>query len=173
VTKATYIVTWLMVASFVAVGCGTRTGLLVDVNDGAAAMGPAGNAGDGAAGMGPAGDIDGRVMVDCDANVRAVVFRGLWQIEIVGSEAGFPQRIIVCGSDGADGAHQGQLGASFPVDGDEWSLSIEHNDGSAWISSSLRQMPVTVLGASDAWRVESEDGVDDDYNDLVLLITRE
>ena len=151
----------MLVVQLVAMGCGARTGLPVETGDAGAGMG------------GPARDAGSGVMINCSADIPVVVFRGRWQIEVAGSEAGFQQRIVICGSDRADGAHRGVLGAAFPVDGDEWYMSIEHNDGSGWIASSLRQIRVSVPGASEAWRVESEDGVDNDYDDLVLLITRE
>jgi hypothetical protein len=84
-------------------------------------------------------------------------------------EAALPQRIVISGSDNADGAHPANVGAALTVCGDAWTVVVEHQDGGQWHASLDRRLPQP--GAALAFRIETEDGQDYDYNDLVLLAT--
>jgi len=59
------------------------------------------------------------------------VFYGAWRVEVVHGTLLPSERFVISGSDNADGAYPGQLGAAMTVTGDEWALmagDIE-NDG--------------------------------------------
>src|SRR5688572_24715445 len=96
-------------------------------------------------------------------------FSGPWQILVKEQNASFQQRIVISGSTNADGIHPGNLGSTFIVYGDKWTLDVEHNDGTGWSKSKARRLPDN--SGNLGFRIETEDSQDFDYDDLILTVT--
>jgi hypothetical protein len=104
-----------------------------------------------------------------------IEFRSRWQIVAQSREAAWSQRVVIAGSTNADGAYELAVGSSVEVDGDGWSLLIQHNDGTGWADSLMRTRPLIEDGVRLWQVVESEDttvGGDQDYNDYVLRVEK-
>jgi hypothetical protein len=106
----------------------------------------------------------------------AETFYGSWLIDVTGKDAAYAQRIVISGSDRADGIYAADV--STPrlfVTGLEWILTTEWNDNvsSGWQPSRMRRQPVNftvqdglvvVLGVDDNWPQYA----DGDFDDIVL-----
>lgn len=105
-----------------------------------------------------------------------VVYRGRWQISVIGKDSGWDQRVVITGASSGGGVIPGVIGASQIVDGDQWSLTIEHNDGSGWRENEgVLPDPMQEIGAEMRQVVRSKDHYtpgDDDPNDLVILVNK-
>lgn len=100
-----------------------------------------------------------------------VSFHGRWRITVTEKEAGYDQRVVIEYANVGAGTHAGVPGTSFVVDGDDWELRIEHDDGSGWSDSLLQPGPVVESGAELTQVIGSEDLPDEppyDWNDLVV-----
>ncbi|MFW9801794.1 MAG: hypothetical protein ACFFFC_04040 [Candidatus Thorarchaeota archaeon] len=104
----------------------------------------------------------------------AETFRGRWRITVKGRQASFDQRFVITGSDTSDGTYPGVVGSpEIIVDGAAgWQVQIQHNDGSGWKDSLMRQANQVVNGASLQLDIESEDWTDMDWTDLVLAMEK-
>lgn len=106
-------------------------------------------------------------------------FSGDWRITVTGRDAGWSQRVVASGT--ADGTRLlgGAPGASMDVHGNgqaQWTLSIEHDDGtSGWQPNWLRSAS-SIAGTHLEFTVESEDVTDStsdrDFNDLVISVEK-
>lgn len=99
-----------------------------------------------------------------------ISYQGNWRVVIEERNAAWDQRIVISGGT-ADGPHSGAAGSFFDVYGVSWSLQIQHNDGSGWADSLMRQRPLQEAGAQLSQIIESEDiitGGDQDFNDLII-----
>jgi alpha-tubulin suppressor-like RCC1 family protein len=98
------------------------------------------------------------------------------QLKVVERNAAFNQRFTISGSANSDGSYPGIVGTNVDVIGQgqglqPWTLAIQHNDGSGWADSELRQTPQIKSGSKITFNIESEDlpgSGDADFNDLVL-----
>jgi len=57
-------------------------------------------------------------------------FLGTWEISVIGAEADWPQRVVVCGS--AEVVLPGRVGHRQVITGDRWQLRTEHDSGAGW-----------------------------------------
>ena len=103
-------------------------------------------------------------------------FYGSWLIDVTSKDAWYSQRIVINGSDRADGTYAADV--STPrlfVTGLEWTLMMEWNDnvGSGSQPSRIRRQPVAFtvqdglvvgLGVDDNWPHLA----DGDFDDIVL-----
>jgi hypothetical protein len=100
--------------------------------------------------------------------------QGRWRLTVVEKEAGFDQRFVVAGAAVGDGIYAGVVGTTVEVVGQDdqaWVLTIQHNDGTGFADSELRETPRVTNGSAITFRVESEDlpgQPNPDFNDLVL-----
>jgi hypothetical protein len=105
-----------------------------------------------------------------------VPFRGHWRITVIGKDSAWAQRVVVTGATSGAGVIPGVLGASQVVDGDAWSLTIEHNDGSGWRENEgIFPGPLQEIGAEMRQVIRSKDHVtpgDTDPNDLVIQVDK-
>ncbi len=96
------------------------------------------------------------------------------QLTVIERNADFDQRFTISGSANADGIYPGIVGTNIDVvdQGQQpWTLTIQHNDGSGWADSELRQTPSMKSGSQITFNIESEDlpgSGSPDFNDLVL-----
>jgi hypothetical protein len=95
-------------------------------------------------------------------------------VTIVSKEAGFEQRVLIEGASMGNGAHPGVPGEAFDVDGDLWTLRIQHDDGTGFADSEHRPGPLEENGAQLSQTVESEDlpGPGGDFNDLIVRVDK-
>jgi hypothetical protein len=105
-----------------------------------------------------------------------VTYRGRWRITVTGKQSGWPQRVVVSGATTGAGVVPGVLGASQLVDGESWSLTIEHDDGSGWRENEgIFPDPLQEIGAEMRQVVRSKDHFtpgDTDPNDLVIQVDK-
>jgi hypothetical protein len=100
--------------------------------------------------------------------------QGRWQLNVTQKAAAFAQRFIIAGSVNADGIYPGAVGTRVEVisQGQQpWSLTIQHNDGSSWADSEIREAPRVTNGSQITFKIESEDipgSANPDFDDLVL-----
>ena len=100
--------------------------------------------------------------------------RGIWRLTVIQKQAAYQQRFRISGSDNADGNHPGTVGYSIEVkrlDENPWTITIEHNDGSGWEKSEVRERSKTKNGSQINIIIESEDipiGGDRDFTDCVI-----
>ncbi|WP_380674818.1 hypothetical protein [Salinigranum sp. GCM10025319] len=102
-----------------------------------------------------------------------LTLRGDWRLTVTKRQAAYDQRFVIDGSENANGIHQGVVGYSVVVRADggaPWTLTLQHNDGTGWDESELRETPREVDGADITYKVESEDATDMDFTDLVLRL---
>ncbi len=104
----------------------------------------------------------------------AITMQGSWTVQVKSKAAAFQQRFIVQGSsNGKDGIYDGVTSTSpVQVDGDQWTLVIQHKPGgrsASWQPSAMRLGTPVGSGGQIVLDVSSNDsGGDADYNDLVL-----
>jgi hypothetical protein len=105
-----------------------------------------------------------------------VSYRGLWRVAVTGKDSAWDQRVVVGGASTGGGIIPGVVGASQIVDGAEWTLSIQHNDGSGWSdNAAVLPDPMQELGAQMRQVVRSKDAYapgDTDPNDLVVQVDK-
>ncbi len=106
-----------------------------------------------------------------------LTYKGRWRVNVLEKNAAYDQRISISGASDGDGSHPGVPGDSFVVDGDSWTLKIQHNDGSGWDDSELHPEQLVENGANLQQIVNSEDRPEDpnelqDRRDLVLKVTK-
>lgn len=105
------------------------------------------------------------------ADTAEVTFEGDWRLEVVERDAAWDQRFVVSGSTNADGPHAGVVGNSVDVRGDgrqPWTVRMQHDDGSGWDDSIVRETSLTRKGSQLSFELEVEDSTDRDFNDLIV-----
>jgi hypothetical protein len=71
------------------------------------------------------------------------VFRGPYRVKVTSIHHGaWPQRLIVTGSEGSDGAYPVTVGSTFDASGAKWTLASEYDDGKSWLAATLLQQHV-------------------------------
>jgi hypothetical protein len=104
-------------------------------------------------------------------------YRGRWQITVIGKDSAWDQRVVITGASTGNGAFAGIIGAMQIVDGEQWQLTIEHNDGThGWQeNAAVVPGPLQENGARLTQIVRSKDafaGADTDPNDLVIRMDK-
>jgi hypothetical protein len=101
-------------------------------------------------------------------------FYGTWSVVVESSNADYGQRFQIADSD-RDGTYGGVVGSVIGVSGQEWTVTMEWNDGTGWKPSDVRKSAGFTLLGGLAIRLHADDGTapaqDRDYNDLVLFCT--
>ena len=100
-------------------------------------------------------------------------YRGRWQVTVIGKHSAWDQRVVITGASTGGGVIAGSVGVSQIVDGDEWNLTIQHNDGSHGWQENAAILPDALLenGANLSQVLRSKDVYspgDTDPNDLVV-----
>lgn len=110
--------------------------------------------------------------------VTELSFVGDWRITVLSRDARWDQHVVVADTAAGSQTLGGAPGNSLDVLGDAqvpWTLHIEHNDGSGWSPSWLRDTSATG-GIRVEHRVGSEDDTgsssDRDFNDLVVRVRK-
>jgi hypothetical protein len=104
--------------------------------------------------------------------------QGRWRVTAVQRQAAFDQRFVIAGSANADGIYPGVVGTSVVVAGNgqqPWALTIQHNAGSGWANSELRETPRVTTGSQITLDIQSEDlpgQPNPDFNDLVVRVDK-
>lgn len=103
--------------------------------------------------------------------------QGTWVVEVKSKSAAWSQRFIIEGSDSSDGTYNGLPGITALASGDQWGVSIENNPTGpvSWQPSRERLANFRVDGGFFRVDIESDDGgagPDDDFNDLILTISK-
>lgn len=104
-------------------------------------------------------------------------YKGRWRVSVVAKDSDWGQRVIISGATLGSGALTGVVGASRVVDGDNWSVTIEHDDGQhGWQPNAVvAPDPMVESGAELEQVVRSKDVLrpgDIDPNDLVIRIEK-
>jgi hypothetical protein len=101
-----------------------------------------------------------------------VPYHGRWRVSVVAKDSDWPQRVVISGADAGGGIMSGVVGETRIVDGGEWDLMIEHDDGSGWSgNAAVSPDPMAEAGVRLTQVVRSKDVFhpgDSDPNDLVL-----
>jgi hypothetical protein len=104
-----------------------------------------------------------------------VTYRGRWRVSVIGKDSAWPQRVVVTTAAGTT-VLPGAIGQSREVDGDTWTLNIEHDDGSGWSSNEVvAPDPMAEAGLHMSQVVRSKDALrpgDTDPNDLVVRVDK-
>ncbi len=77
--------------------------------------------------------------------MQSYTYRGKWLIKIISKDASFAQRVLITGATTGGPVIDGVPGVSRIVDGSQWSLTIEHNDGTHGWQPNFSVVP-TMLG---------------------------
>jgi hypothetical protein len=105
-----------------------------------------------------------------------VTYQGKWRISVIGKDSDWDQRVVVTGASSGSGVIGGVVGATRTVDGKEWNLTIEHNDGTGWSANEgVLPDPMQEIGANMRQVVRSKDHYfpgDADPNDLVIQVDK-
>jgi hypothetical protein len=64
-----------------------------------------------------------------------VTYRGRWRVTVVGKNSDWDQRVVISGAASGGGTIPGVVGTSQEVDGEEWTLTVEHDAGSGWTAN--------------------------------------
>jgi hypothetical protein len=104
-------------------------------------------------------------------------YRGRWQITVIGKDSDWDQRVVITGASSGGGDIPGVVGTAQIVDGEEWNLTIQHNDGtSGWQeNAAVLPDPLQENGARLSQIVRSKDvytPTDTDPNDLVIQLDK-
>ena len=115
-------------------------------------------------------DIDS--VSDATSVLNAQYGPGNWTISLVGKNASYKQRYIVSGAAKGNGTYEVD-GTAFTksIEGpkaEKWRIRIQHNDGSGWKNSELRN----VKESAGEYTLRSEDWTDSDFNDLELKVKK-
>lgn len=99
----------------------------------------------------------------------AINMQGPWTVSVTAKNAAWPQRFIVSGAASGNGTYNGVVGTAVFVTGAAWSIRVEHDPGSGFVSSAEQIKFPTVSGGQHRFQIESNDsGGDQDFDDLVL-----
>jgi len=105
-----------------------------------------------------------------------VNYRGRWRITVTGKDSDWDQRVLVTGASSGAGSLPGVVGSTRVVDGESWSLTIQHDDGSGWKENEgIVPGPLLEIGAEMRQTIRSKDHFgpgDTDPNDLVLQVEK-
>lgn len=108
-----------------------------------------------------------------------IQLQGNWTITVQQkSPAALPQRFIISGAQTGNGTYEGFVGITpVYVSGQNWTLNIQANDSydmsGQWLNSTLRPNPVQIVGPNRVMIIESEDLIQDNsYDDLVLRLSQ-
>jgi hypothetical protein len=105
-----------------------------------------------------------------------VTYHGRWQIRVIGKDSSWDQRVVISGATVGSGTFIGTVGATRLIDGDQWSLNIEHNDGSGWKpNEAVVPDAMQEIGADLIQVVRTKDHFtpgDSDPNDLVVRVDK-
>ncbi|OCK90696.1 uncharacterized protein K441DRAFT_666016 [Cenococcum geophilum 1.58] len=109
-----------------------------------------------------------------------ITFTGDWRITVTGRNAAWAQRVVASGSAAGTKILAGYVGTTMDVYGNgqaDWTLSIDHNDGThGWQPSFIRGLSTISTSPFLSWTVESEDktepGGDRDFDDLVIRLDK-
>lgn len=105
-----------------------------------------------------------------------VTYQGRWRISVIGKESAWDQRVVVTGASSGSGVVVGVVGVVHDVDGETWSLTIQHNDGSGWAeNASVVPDPMQEIGANMHQVVRSKDAFhpgDTTPDDLVIRVDK-
>jgi len=95
---------------------------------------------------------------------------------VIGKDSLWPQRVVISGASGGNGVVPGVVGATTEADGDAWSLTIEHDDGTGWAENeAILPGPLQEVGAEIRQIMRSKDAFhpgDDDPDDLVIRLDK-
>ncbi len=100
----------------------------------------------------------------------AIMMQGSWTVAFKSKSASYDQRYIISGADDlANGTYEEPFQGPIFVTGDQWSIAIESNPGTGWVSSKTRIKFPVAAGGLYRFDIESNDpGGDEDFNDLIL-----
>lgn len=106
-----------------------------------------------------------------------LTYHGRWRVDVLEKNAAYKQRVLISAASLGNGAHPGNPGDSFIVDGETWTMKIQHDDGSGWDDSELYPEPLVESGAHLHQNVNSEDRPEDppdaqDKNDLIIKVCK-
>lgn len=105
-----------------------------------------------------------------------LTYEGKWRVSVIGKDSAWDQRVLVTGASTGGGVIDGVVGTVQTIDGEEWSLTIEHNDGSGWVENEgILPDPLQEIGANMRQVVRSKDHYfpgDTDPNDLVIQVDK-
>jgi hypothetical protein len=105
-----------------------------------------------------------------------VTYQGRWQVSVIGKDSSWDQRVVIAGASVGAGTFPGVVGSAFVVDGDAWTLDVQHNDGSGWKqNAAVNPDAMQEIGADMSQVVRSKDRFtpgDSDPNDLVLRVDK-
>lgn len=100
-----------------------------------------------------------------------IPMQGDWTIRVKSKSASFPQQFRISGAATGNGIYAAN-GPNFPtvsVTGANWSIAIQHNNGSGFQTSNLRLRFPQIVGSNYEFDLQSDDsGNDGDFNDLIL-----
>lgn len=103
-------------------------------------------------------------------------YRGRWRVSVTAKNSSWPQRVVLNGATEGGGTLSGVIGHSRIVDGDQWSLNIEHDGGAGWApNASVVADPMVESGMALSQVVRTKDAFhpgDTDPNDLVILVEK-
>jgi hypothetical protein len=97
-----------------------------------------------------------------------VAMQGNWTVTVKSKNAAFDQRFIVSGATTGNGSYAGTVGVTAHVTGKQWSIAIQNNPGTGFRLSKAQIKFPHKTGGNYVFDIGSEDGGDDDFNDLVL-----
>ena len=100
-----------------------------------------------------------------------ISMQGNWTVSVKAKNASFDQRFIISGALFGNGVHAGNVGVSAVVLGAQWSIAIQNNPGTGFRLSKAQIKFPHKVGSQYVFDIGSEDGGDDDFNDLVLTCT--
>ncbi len=104
----------------------------------------------------------------------AVAFQGRWRGRVMSKNAGFAQRVKVNGAAAGSGTYPGVVGTTFDVDGPNWSVALQWNDGvgSGWQNSAVTDAMASTSPLVIIRILRGDDNVpgsrDGDFDDLVV-----
>jgi hypothetical protein len=105
-----------------------------------------------------------------------ISYGGRWRISVIGKNASWEQRVVITGASSGSGILPGVVGSMHEVDGESWSLTIEHNDGSGWTQNEgVLPDAMQENGTQMSQVVRSKDHYtsgDQDPNDLVIRVDK-
>lgn len=98
-----------------------------------------------------------------------ISMQGNWTVAVKSKNAAFQQRFMVQGATSGNGVHNGTVGTSVNVTGTQWSIAIQHNPGTGWVTSDTQLKFPQKQGGNYVFDIHSNDeGNDTDFNDLIL-----
>lgn len=98
----------------------------------------------------------------------AITMQGSWVVSFKSKSAALDQRFIIGGATSGNGTYNGVSGATANVSGTSWTISIQNHAPSGWVNSREKITFPVLSGSAYQFDIRSEDGTDDDFNDLIL-----